>query len=55
MSDADRLGGDGIGGESGELGDGDVDFDVISRNVGPFEGERESERRSCLNAEEGST
>jgi hypothetical protein len=33
-------------GESGELGEGDADLDVTSRNVGPFDGDLESDRRS---------
>lgn len=55
VSDTDRLGGEMREGESGELGDGDVDFEVIKRKVGPLEGDRESERLNCMKAEDGST
>ena len=55
LADIDRLGSGSREGERGELGDGDVDFDVTRRNAGPLEGDLESERRSCLKAEAGST
>ena len=55
LAEIDRFGGGSREGESGELGDGDVDFDVTRRNAGPLDGDRESERRSCLKAEAGST
>lgn len=55
LADIDRVGGCSRGGESGELGDGDADFDVTRRNAGPFDGDLESECRSCLKAEAGST
>ena len=42
-------------GERGELGDGEADLDVTKRKAGPFEGDRERERRSCLKAEAAST
>lgn len=38
-------------GESGEIGDGEADLDVTKRKAAPLEGDRERERRSCLNAE----
>lgn len=55
FAEADRFGGGPRDGDSGELGDGDADFDVIKRNAGPLEGDLESERRSCLNADAAST
>lgn len=55
LADSDRMGVDRPGGDSGERGEGDADFDVTKRKAGLFEGERESERRSCLIAEEVST
>lgn len=55
LADIDRFGRGSREGESGELGDGDVDFDVTRRNAGPFDGDLESERRICLKAEAGST
>lgn len=55
LAEAERLGGDSSDGESGELGDGEVDFEVISRKAGPFDGDLESERRNCLIAEDAST
>ena len=55
LADIDRLGSGSRDGERGELGDGDVDFDVTRRKAGPLEGDLESERRSCLKAEAGST
>lgn len=55
FAEADRLGGGPRDGDRGELGDGDADFDVIKRKAGPLEGDRESERRSCLNADAAST
>ena len=55
LADIDRFGGDSREGDSGELGDGDVDLDVTSRKAGPLDGDLESERRSCLKAEAGST
>lgn len=42
-------------GERAEPGDGDADLDVTRRKAGPFEGDRERERRNCLKAEVGST
>ena len=54
-ADIDRFGGGSREGESGELGDGDVDFDVTRRKAGPFDGDLERERLSCLKAEVGST
>lgn len=53
----DRIGGGSREGDSGELGDGDVDFEVTRRKAGPgpFEGDLERERRICLKAEAGST
>lgn len=54
LAEVARLGGD-RDGESGELGDGDVDFDVTKRKVGVFEGDLESEWRSCRIAEVAST
>ena len=45
----DGLGGGERGeGDSGEVGDGD--FEVTSRNVGPLDGDLESERRKDLMA-----
>ena len=55
FADNERYGGGSRDGDSGELGEGDVDFDVTKRNVGPFDGDLDRERRSCLNAEAGST
>ena len=55
LADIDRPGRGSREGESGELGDGDVDFDVTRRKAGPLDGDRESERRNCLKAEAGST
>ncbi|MCJ1470727.1 hypothetical protein MMC07_009374 [Pseudocyphellaria aurata] len=55
FAEADRFGGGPRDGERGELGDGDADLDVIKRNAGPFEGDLDSERRNCLNADAGST
>ena len=55
LADIDRLGSGSREGESGELGDGDVDFEVTRRKAGPLDGDLESERRSCLKAEAGST
>lgn len=52
--DAERLGGERHDGESGELGDGDVDLDVTRRNAEALEGDRDSERR-ILNVEAAST
>jgi hypothetical protein len=51
--EAVRVNGDSDG-ESGELGDGEVDLEVTSRNVGPLEGERDNDRRSCARVEAGS-
>ncbi len=48
--DADRVVVHTREGESGELGDGEADLDVTRRNAAPLEGDRERERRSCLNA-----
>lgn len=55
LADIDRFGGGSREGESGELGDGDVDFDVTRRNAGPLDGDLESEWRNCLKADAGST
>lgn len=55
LADIDRLGRGSLEGESGERGDGEVDFDVTRRNAGPFDGDLESERRNCLKADDGST
>ena len=55
LAEAERSVGDSSEGESGELGDGEVDFDVMSRKAGPFDGDLESERRNCLMAEVAST
>ena len=60
FADNDRCGGGSRGGESGELGAGDVDFEVTSRNLEgdrdkPLDGDRDNECRSCLKAEVGST
>ncbi len=55
LAEIDRFGGCSRDGESGELGEGDVDFEVTRRKVGPLEGDLESDRRSCLNAAAGST
>lgn len=55
LADIDRFGNRPREGERGELGDGDVDFEATNRKVGPFDGDLESERRSCLKAEAGST
>ncbi len=55
LADIDRFGGGSRVGESGELGDGDVDFDVTRRKAGPLDGDLERECRSCLKAEAGST
>lgn len=55
LADIDRPGSGSREGESGELGDGDVDFDVTRRKAGPLDGDLESERRNCLKAEAGST
>ena len=54
FADNDRCGGSREG-DKGELGEGEVDFDITKRKAGPLDGDRESERRSCLNAEAGST
>lgn len=53
--DTDLFSGEARDGERGELGDGDADFDVTRRKAGPFEGDRERERRNCLKAEAAST
>ncbi len=43
-------------GESGELGEGTADLVAgMRRKVGPLEGERDRERRSCARAEDAST
>ena len=42
-------------GDSGDLGVGDVDAEVTRRKAGPFEGDLESDRRSCRMAEVAST
>lgn len=55
LADIDRPGSGSREGESGELGDGDVDFEVTRRKAGPRDGDLESERRNCLKAEAGST
>lgn len=55
LADVDRFGGGSRECESGELGDGDVDFDVTRRNAGPLDGDLERERRNCLKAAAGST
>ena len=55
FADSDRYGGVSREGESVELGDGDVDLDVTRLKVGPLDGDLDSERRSCLNADAGST
>jgi len=52
--EAERLGGERQDGESGELGDGDVDLDVTKRNAEALEGDRDSERL-ILNVEAAST
>ena len=54
-AEMDRFGGGCREGESGELGDGDVDFEVTRRKAGPLDGDLERERRSCLKAEVGLT
>ena len=55
-AEIDLSGADSREGDKVELGkDGEADFDVTKRNVGTFEGDLESERRSCLKAEAGST
>ena len=46
FSEPARFWGDSEDGESGELGDGDVDLEVTSLKVGPFDGDRDKERRS---------
>jgi len=55
LAEIDRFGGCSRDGESGELGEGDVDFDVTRRKAGPLDGDLDSDRRSCLNADAGST
>lgn len=50
-----RCCGDRGEGESGVFGEDEVDFEVTSRKVGPFDGERESDRRSCASAFDGLT
>ena len=60
FADNDRFGGGSRDGESGELGEGDVDFEVTRRNLegerdSAFEGDLDKECRSCLKAEVGST
>jgi len=60
LAEIDRLGGGSFAGESGELGEGDVDLEVIRRNLdvdldSPLDGDLDSECRSCLKAEAGST
>lgn len=55
LAEAERVDGDSSDGESGELGDGEVDFEVMSRKAGPFDGDLESERRNCVIAEVAST
>jgi hypothetical protein len=48
-----RRDGESGDGESGDLGETVVDFDVTNRNEGPFEGDLESERRNCARADDG--
>ena len=55
LADTDRFGCGSREGESGELGEGDVDFDVTRRKAGPLDGDLERERRSFLKAAAGST
>lgn len=60
FADIDRFGGGSRDGESGEIGEGDVDLEVTRRNLDgdrdrPFDGDLDSECRSCLKAEAGST
>lgn len=44
LADAGRGGGEGCDGDSGDLGDGEVELLVINRNAG-FDGDRESDLR----------
>jgi len=66
LVDIERIGGASRDGESGELGEGEVDFEVTRRNfdgvlvnegvrVRPLDGDLDSECRNCLKAEAGST
>ena len=50
LTEPARFWGESGDGERGELGEGDADLDVISRNVGPLDGDLESERLNCANA-----
>ena len=55
LIDPMRFCGDSGDGESGELGDGEVDLDVTRRKAGLLEGDWERECRSCLIVEFVST
>lgn len=60
LAESERFGGGSLDGESGELGEGDADLEVTRRNldgdlVNPLDGDLDSECRSCLKADAGST
>lgn len=49
--DTDRTEAQMRDGERGELGEGEADLDVTKRKFAPFDGDLDSERRSCLKAD----
>ena len=49
-----RCDGDSGDGERGELGEGELDLEVIRRKAGPLDGDLERDRRSWASAELGS-
>ena len=55
FSESDRTGVGRRGGESGEQGVGEDNFEVTSRKADGLDGDRESDRRNWRNAEVGST
>jgi hypothetical protein len=60
LAESDRFGGGSLDGDSGELGEGDVDLEVTRRNldgdlVNPLDGDLDREFRSCLKADAVST
>lgn len=46
LKELTRFGGERGEGESGEVGEGEFDFEVMSRNAGPRDGDRDKDRRS---------